>query len=275
VQGGLHDAPRWSAALPPLAAIVHLAAPVQHSRRVPPSLRTDIVEGTLALVELAAAKRCRLIVASTSGTVGCSREPGPRATEEAAHVAPVVGGWPYYAAKIEMEQRARALAAERGVELVLVRAPILLGPGDHRLRSTSTVLRFLRGRLPFLIRGGMHFADVRDAAHAFARAVEHPAPRAVYHLDGHECGIEEFFDLLAEESGVPRPRLVLPFRIAWLVSRALERLHVVPDPVVIEMASHWWGLGSTAAAPDLGWKTRDPRETLRDTVAWLRENAPV
>jgi nucleoside-diphosphate-sugar epimerase len=273
VQGGLDDAPRWSASLPPLAAIVHLAAPVQHSRRAPPSLRSDIVDGTLAMLEVAAAQRCRLVVASTSGTVGCSREPGPRAAEDAPHVEAVVGGWPYYAAKIEMERRVRERAAERGVDLVLIRAPILLGPGDHRLRSTSNVLRFLRRRLPFLIRGGMHFTDVRDAARAFARAAAHPAPRRVYHLDGHECSVEEFFDLLAAVSGVPRPRTVLPYRIAWMLARALERLHVVPDPVVIEMASHWWGLASTSAADDLGWKPRDPQETLRDTVAWLRANA--
>jgi nucleoside-diphosphate-sugar epimerase len=275
VEGALDDPVRWSAALPPLAAVVHLAAPVQHSRRAPASLHRDIVDGTLAMLELAATRRCRLVVASTSGTVGCSREPGRRATEEAPHVEEVVGGWPYYAAKIEMERRARALAAERGAELVLVRAPILLGPGDHRLRSTSNVQRFLRRKLPFLIRGGMHFTDVRDVARAFARAVEHPAPRAVYHLDGHECSVEQFFDLLADVSGVPRPRAVLPYRIAWTLARALERFHVVPDPVVIEMASHWWGLASTTAAGDLGWKPRNPRETLEDTVAWLRQNAPV
>jgi nucleoside-diphosphate-sugar epimerase len=274
VEGALDARAPWSEALPPLAAIVHLAAPVQHSRRAPASLRTDIVDGTLAMLELAAARGCRLVVASSSGTVGCSREPGPRATEEAPHVEEVVGDWPYYAAKIEMERRARALARERGVELVLVRAPILLGPGDHRLRSTSNVQRFLRRKLPFLIRGGMHFTDVRDAARAFARAVEHPAPRPVYHLDGHECSVEEFFDLLAEVSGVPRPRVVLPYPVAWAVARALERFHVVPDPVVIEMASHWWGLASTTAATDLGWKPRNPRETLLDTVAWLRKKAP-
>jgi nucleoside-diphosphate-sugar epimerase len=140
------------------------------------------------------------------------------------------------------------------------------------VRSTRTVNQFLHKRLPFLIRGGMHFADVRDVAAALAAALERPAARPIYHLDGHECGIEEFFDALEDVSGVPRPRAVLPFRAGWLVARALERFHVVPDPVVMEMASHWWGLSSRYAADELGWKPRDPRETLRDTVEWLREN---
>jgi dihydroflavonol-4-reductase len=270
--GDLEDVARFEDALPPLAGIVHLAAPVQHSRRAPPAMRTAIVEGTLAMVELAARRRCRLVVASTSGTVGCSRAPGAR-PEEDAPFATAVGGWPYYAAKIEMEQRARARAGELGADLVFVRPPILLGPGDHRLRSTRTVNQFLRRKLPFLIRGGMHFADVRDVAAAIAAAIDRPGARPIYHLDGHECSIEEFFDSLEAVSGVPRPQLVLPFRAGWLVARALERFHVVPDPVVIEMASHWWGLGSRFAADDLGWKPRDPHETLRDTVEWLRAHA--
>jgi dihydroflavonol-4-reductase len=270
--GGLDDVERWEASLPPLAGIAHLAAPVQHSRRASPAMRTVIVEGTLAMVRLAARRRCRLVVASTSGTVGCSRMRGPRPEEDAPFATDTVGGWPYYAAKIEMERRARALADELGVDLVFVRPPILLGPGDHRVRSTRTVNQFLHKRLPFLIRGGMHFADVRDVAAALAAALERPAARPIYHLDGHECGIEEFFDALEDVSGVPRPRAVLPFRAGWLVARALERFHVVPDPVVMEMASHWWGLSSRYAADELGWKPRDPRETLRDTVEWLREN---
>ena len=51
-----------------------------------------------------------------------------------------------------------------------------------------------------------------------------------------------------------------------------EPLHVLPDPVVVEMAAHYWGVRSLYAAEDLGYKSRDPRETLRDTVDWLRAN---
>lgn len=273
VQGGLDDVPRWQPEVGPLGGILHLAAPVAHSRRAPEDMRPAIVDGTLAVVRLAAAAGCRLVVASTSGTVGCTRERGPRADENAPFARDTAGTWPYYAAKIEMEERSRELARELGVELVFVRPPILLGPGDHRLRSTSTVYKVLRGKFPFVIRGGMHFADVRDAARALVAALDHPAPQPVYHLDGTECGVEEFFVMLEEVSGAKRPPLVLPYPVAKVVSTLLERFHVVPDPVVVEMARHWWGLRSLHSADDLGWKPRDPRETLRDTADWLRRFA--
>ena len=45
-----------------------------------------------------------------------------------------------------------------------------------------------------------------------------------------------------------------------------------PGPVVVEMASHYWGLESLYAADELGYASRDPLVTLRDTVDWLRAN---
>ena len=272
VRGSVTDAAAWSAGLPRLGGIAHLAAVVRHSRRDPGDrMHETNVEGTLAMVRLAAAHACRLLVVSSSGTVGCFRDADRHADETSPVCEDEVAGWPYYASKIELERRARALADELGVELVLVRPPILLGPGDHRFRSTSNVVRFLRRKLPFLVRGGIHFADVRDAAAAIAEALARPDVRPVYHLPGTECGIEEFFAMLSEVSGEPVPRFVLPFRPAWLLTRAVARLHLLPDPVVIEMAAHHWGAHSLFAA-ELGYKSREPRETLRDTVEWLRAN---
>ena len=281
IEGSVTDADAWAPALPRLAGIFHLAAVVRHSRREAEELLRTNVEGTLAMVRLAARQRCRLVVLSTSGTVGCSTSPEVLADEHAPWCEETVAHWPYYRSKILLERHARAKALELGVELVFIRPPVLLGPGDHRFRSTGNVLRMLRGRLPFAIRGGMHFVDVRDAADAIHRAMRAPSVRPVYHLPGTAGSVEEFFGMVEEVSGAPAPRWVLPYRPAWLAASLLERLgvwlrgeplHALPDPVVVEMASHYWGMRSLYAADELGYKSRDPRETLRDTVDWLRAN---
>jgi nucleoside-diphosphate-sugar epimerase len=281
VEGSVTDPDAWTPALPRLSGIFHLAAVVRHSRRDADELLRTNVDGSLAMVRLAAQHRCRLVVLSTSGTVGCFTDPDGHADEHAPWCEEIVAHWPYYRSKILLEKHARALADELGVELVFIRPPVLLGPGDHRSRSTGNVLRVLRGRLPFVIRGGMHFVDVRDAADAIHRAMRGRSVRPVYHLPGTAGSVEEFFRMVEEVSGAPAPRRVLPYRSAWLAASLLERLgvwlrgeplHALPDPVVVEMASHYWGVRSLYAAEDLGYKSRDPRETLRDTVDWLRAN---
>jgi nucleoside-diphosphate-sugar epimerase len=282
VSGALDDVERWSASLPALGGIAHLAAVVQHSRHRPEEMVRTNVEGTLAMVRLAAAQRCRLVVVSTSGTVGCFRSAEESADEKSPFCARAVARWPYYASKIEMERRARELADRLGVELVFLRPPVLLGPGDHRVRSTRQVWKAIRRKQPFVIRGGIAFADVRDVAGALLAALERPEVQPVYHLPGHACGIEEFFAQIEAISGVPGPRWKLPYPVAIALATLLEgggaRLlgkppHLVPDPVVVEMAAHHWGLRSLHAEPELGYRARPAHETLRDTVEWLRAHA--
>lgn len=258
-----------------LGGVIHLAALVRHRRRGAADVYRTNVEGTLAMVRLAAARRCRMTFVSTSGTVGCFREPGASADEDAPYCEDLVARWPYYHSKVLAERAARKLAQDVGANLVIVRPPVLLGPGDHRFRSTGHLLRYLQGRLPFLIRGGIHFADVRDVATALVRAATRREVRSIYNLAGTSCGILEFFALAEEVSGVAGPRRVLPFRIAWWLATFLRPLGILPDPVVLEVASHYWSTTSRYAESDLGYATRPARETVADTVAWLRANHPA
>ena len=255
--------------------ILHLAAVVKHTRRDAADVEPTNVAGTLAMVRLAAERRARLIFVSTSGTVACFPRAGRTADEDAPHCDATVARWPYYRSKIRAEREARKLADELGVELVVVRPPIVLGPGDHRLRSTSNLLRVMRGRLPVVVRGGIAFVDVRDVAAALLRIGELERVRPVYHLPGTACSVRAFFEMAEEICGARAPRVV-PFAPAWVVGSLLARLgiHALPDPVVIEMAGHHWDVSSRYAESELAFRTRDPRATLADTIEWLKQHAP-
>lgn len=261
--------------------IFHLAGLVDHSRANPEPMYRTNVDGTLAMVRAAAATGSRLIVASTSGTVGCFEYDGVTADEHAPFCDDVVGDWPYYASKIEMERRARALADELGVQMSFVRPPILFGPGDHRVRSTGILLNYLREKIPALPNGKADFTDVRDVAHALIALADHPDPRPVYHLPGTAVRIEKLFEMCREVTGVEPPRTDIPSPLLRGVCLAGDWLsqHVpsaplpdTPDPVFIEMAAHFWDCSSLWAADELGFEARPPYQTLADSFQWLREH---
>ncbi|MGH7561366.1 MAG: NAD-dependent epimerase/dehydratase family protein [Gemmatimonadales bacterium] len=258
--------------LEPLGGIFHLAAVVRHDRRETDELYRANVDGTLAMVRLAATHECRIVFLSTSGTVGCFRRPGAVPDEDAPYCGEEVAAWPYYDSKVKAERAARALATGLGVDLVIVRPPVLLGPEDHRLRSTGHVTRFLKGNLPFVIQGGMHFADVRDVARAIVRIMTLPRARPVYHLPGTICSIAEFYRLTADVAGRKPPALQVPFQVAYALARISRALgsRLLPDPALVEMASRHWAMRSRYAEEELGYRSRPGRETLSDTVDWLR-----
>ncbi len=277
--GGLEDVERWSAdaRVESVDVIVHLAALVDHSRANAGRVMRTNVDGTLAMVRLAARIGARMIFLSTSGTVGCFASPTAEADEGSPYCVERVKSWPYYASKIRAEQEAASLADSLGVELAILRPPVLLGPGDHRGRSTSTVRRVLDRKVPVLFDGGMHFVDVRDVASAILTVARMHRPRAVYNLPGVSLPLADYFRSIAKIAAMDFRAPMVPSGALRAASRVNARLgrfgvSILPDPVLIEMASSYWGLRSRYAAADLGFISRPAAATLRETIDWLRAN---
>ena len=282
ISAELSELPQRHAELGTLNGIFHLAALVRHSRANSAEVYATNVEGTLEMVRLAAAKQCRMVYVSTSGTVGVFDTRQEWADEHSPYREREIARWPYYDSKLKAERAARKLADQLGVELVVLRPPVLLGPGDHRFRSTSHIIRYMRGKLPFLIQGGMHFIDIRDASAAISRAMQHPSPQPVYHLSGVACTIDNFFGMVEVASGVAPPRMHLPHPLALALAKTGAGLAAMvpglesplPDPVVVEMAGKYWDVRSRYAAGDLGFLNRNGQTTINETVAWLRQHHP-
>lgn len=259
--------------------IVHAAAVVRHSREATDEVMRFNVEGTLNMVRAAKTLGARMVLVSAGGTVGCFHRPDLVADEHAPHNEEAVGQWPYYRSKIEAERQATRLAEKLDVPLTIVRLPVLLGPQDHRRRSTGHVARALENHLPFMPTGGIHFTDVRDVAAALVRLCRKPSSRPVYHLPGTHTTLAAFYQMVAEVSGhtvasrhAPRPFVhgvaIAAERVKRVARMPLPRW--LPDPVVLEMSSRYWGLSTLFSHTELDYRARLPRQTLVDTVEWLR-----
>jgi dihydroflavonol-4-reductase len=275
IEGNPLDSESWRGhpALEGVRTIVHAAGIVSHSRVAPEAMMSINVDGTLAMVRLAAAIGARLVFVSSSGTVGCFPFKDMTADEGSPYAEPIVSNWPYYVSKIKAERDAQKLAAHLGVQLSIVRPPVLLGPDDHRHRSTGYVKKVLLNKVPAVPRGGMNFTDVRDVAAALVRLCAEERPRPIYHLPGHAMTLREFFDMVIEVSGAKPIRHPMPpwatLGLARVARLTPKRPSWIPDPVVLEMSTRYWGLSSLFAS-ELGYTPRLARQTLSDTVSWLR-----
>ena len=276
VEGTPLEPEAWIDTVGPVGTIIHAAAVVKHSRVDVAEMLDVNVRGTQQMVRAAGKLAARIIFMSTSGTVACFEHATATADEHAPHAERLAGRWPYYASKMQAERASRELADQLGVELAIARMPILLGPKDHKRRSTTHVTRVLDARVPFVPSGGVNFADVRDVATALVRLTQLDTARPVYHLPGTVLSLADFFQLVCEVSGAKLDRPGAP---RWVVSSVAKLsqnlprkgpLEKLPDSVVLEMATCHWGLSSLWSEQELGYRSRPARETLSDTVEWLR-----
>jgi nucleoside-diphosphate-sugar epimerase len=120
----------WAPALQGIDTIIHLAARVHvmhdHSADPLAAFRAVNTEGTLALARQASrAGVRRMVYVSSIKVLGESTEPGQALTE----ISPTNPRDPYGISKLEAEQGLRRLSVETGLEVVILRPPLVYGPG--------------------------------------------------------------------------------------------------------------------------------------------------
>jgi dihydroflavonol-4-reductase len=279
VQGDLKDREAVRRSLQGVEAVYHLAGLVsfqdKDARRMY-ELHVDATRELLRDVREAGVKR--FILASTSGTIAVSKEERI-GTEEDDYPITVVGKWPYYLSKIYEEKLTLEYCRKHSIPLVVLNPSLLMGPGDDRLSSTWMVVKFLNRELPAMPGGGMCFVDARDAAEGFLNALTRGE---LYgrHLMGVNMSMADFFDRLERLTGVTAPRLHLPSQVNILGSKLLERWAKLRgtkpalDPQEVDVGEHYFYVDSSKAEHELGFRARDPQETLHDTVQYIFTKMP-
>jgi 2-alkyl-3-oxoalkanoate reductase len=164
---------------------------------------------------------------------------------------------------------------------VILRPSWIYGRRDYV--SIPRVIDALRRRRVKLIGSGencLNLVSARDVARGVVMAAESPQARGqAYHLCSRgEITQREFFELLSDELGLPRPRRRVPFRLAWRAASVLETLFrsvgsKSPPPFTrraILMLSRPTRFSIAKAQGELGWRPEIPiREGLQDALQWL------
>jgi dihydroflavonol-4-reductase len=277
IRGDVLGGPELDRALEGIAAVCHLAGAVSRDPDDAQRMMRLHVDGTRRVLErMAAAGVKRMVLASTSGTIGVSKSE-EILDESAPYAEEIVAGWPYYASKIYQERLAFEHGERLGIAVVAVNPSLLLGPGDRRLSSTGDVRKFLKRQIPTIPDGGISFVDARDAAAATASALERGRAGQRYLLGGPNWTTKEFFARLGRIAGITPPRLKLPPAVGKWSAGVIEGLYrwrgkePPVDRISVEMAEHYWWIDSSRAERELGFSARDPQLTLVDTVAYLRQ----
>jgi dihydroflavonol-4-reductase len=241
------------------------------------------VEGTRTVIEAAATAGCSRIVYTS--TAGCLRLPstnheGAPAVDECAEAPESAMNVPYKHSKWQAEQGAVALAAQ-GAPVIIVNPTAPFGPGDVRPTPTGRILvDFLNGCLPAYIDTGLNFVHVRDVAVGHILAAEKGRVGQRYIL-GHAQGnwaLKQALEVMARISGLPAPRLRVPYALALVVAWADEaRARLTGRPPRAPLGGVRSGryrmfFNPAKAIRELGLPQTPPEQALAEAIAWFRQH---
>ena len=167
-------------------------------------------------------------------------------------------------------------AAERGLKASIVFPSGIIGPGDLQGGSfTSMAKSFLSGKLPFAVRGGYDFVDVRDVARGILACSESGEPGKGYILSGCYVTIRRMLQLVGKAAKLKYRSICLPLGLARLAApyyerRSLrERKPLFFTPYSVSVLASNGQFSHAAASERFAYQPRPIEETLGDMTAWL------
>ena len=255
-----------------VSQIYHLAGVVSRDAKDQDLLYETHIEGTRNICEAALKHKVKkVVVVSSSGTIAVGTNPTVY-DETSGYKNEVVAEWPYYLSKIFAEKLALDYQARTGLNVVVANPSLLLGIGDDRNSSTRDVALFLQGEIKAIPKGGLNFVDVRDVAQGLTLAMDKGKPGERYLMGNVNWTFRQLIEKVAEISGKTPPTMEPSIEVSLWGARAMRVIYpllgkkVELDDASVKMSACYWYCDSTKARNELGFQTRDPEETLTETV---------
>jgi dihydroflavonol-4-reductase len=277
--GDLTDCGSIRRVLEGINVLFHVAADYRFWVPDPHTMYEINVSGTERLLEAAwKAGVERIVYTSSAVTVRCSDS---QAGTEQDFLTPAEARSLYQRTKILAEQAAWRLIGE-GAPITIVNPSTPIGAGDGRPTPTGRlILDFLKGRLPAFLDAVFNFVDVRDVAFGHWLAAIKGQVGQRYILGHETISLSAFLEMLSTASGLPVPRIKIPYAVAYLAGafgelfgRATGReSRATLDGV--RMAGIPMHYDSSKAVKELGLPQTPVYQAVMEAVRWYRQQGYV
>ncbi len=260
----------WSLALKGVDVVVHLAARAHIMRDTASDplaeFRKVNVEGAERLARQAVSAGVRRIVFLSS--VKVNGEESPVSYKENDIPDPRD---PYGQSKLEAEQALRKIETETGMEVIIIRPPLVYGPGVKA--NFLSLLKIVQRGIPLplaSVTNKRNLIYIGNLVDAIAACSTHTAAAGKTYLvsDGEDVSTPELIRRTAAALGVPAR--IFPFPVSLL--RMAGRLTGKAD--TIERLVGSLTVDSSKIRQELGWKPPFTMEQgLAETARWFKDKS--
>ena len=277
-EGDLTDRVSLDAAVRGCAGVYHVAADYRLWVADPAPMYRTNVEGSVNVLDAAAAAGVpRVVYTSSVAVLGINEDRTPADEETPVTAEQMIGH--YKRSKFLAEQAVRGRARELKLAVVTVNPSTPIGPGDVRPTPTGRILLdAAAGRMPAFVDTGLNLVDVDDCARGHLLAYAAGVPGERYILGGEDFTLRQILETVAARVGRRPATIRLPHWFVYPIAVAAEGWASVTrrEPRVtldgVRMSTKHMYFSSRKAERELGYRWRDPRLAIAAAVDWFKNN---
>lgn len=277
VYGDILDVDSVRRALEGCDTVYHTAGFVSFKKADYKKMEDINVKGTVNVLSAALEAGVKKAV-YTSSQAAVGADPGGGIANEKTPFTLEGEGIQYLNTKYHAEREALKIC-EKGLPLVVVNPSVVIGPGDVYLSSTGAILWYCKGKFPGYMDGTLNMVDVEDVAEGHILAAEKGRVGERYILANKNMTIKEFFDLMERITGIPSPKIKIPYYVAFASAFLVERVLRLSFPNFstmdvdsVKLSKFNWFIDSSKAVGELGFHQTPIEETVRKTIKWFKDN---
>jgi dihydroflavonol-4-reductase len=276
VTGDLRSAASLEKAIAGCDTVFHVAADYRLWVRDPEQMYRSNVEGTRALLEAARKNGIRHVVYTSSvATMGFSTNGAVADEDSPVSLDDMIG---HYKRSKFMAEQVAIEAGSGGQHVVVVNPSTPVGEMDIKpTPSGRIVVDFLKKKFPAYVDTGLNLVDATECARGHVMALEKGRSGQRYVLGGENLTLKQILDKLAAISGLPAPRVKVPYVMA-LATGVVDEVFTgwirgrEPRATIdaVRMGKKKMFVSSAKAARELGWEIVPVDGALRRAVSWFR-----
>jgi dihydroflavonol-4-reductase len=276
VTGDLRSPATLEKAISGCEVVFHVAADYRLWVRDPEQMYRSNVEGTRTILEVARKNSVRRVVYTSSvATMGFTSSGTVTDEDSPVALGDMIGHYKrskYLAEQVALE------AGRSGQEVVVVNPSTPVGEMDIKPTPTGRIIvDFLKERFPAYVDTGLNLVDARECARGHVLALEKGRSGQRYILGGENLTLKQILDKLAAITGLPSPRVKVPYVMALATGVVDEivtgRIRGREPRVTIDavrMGRKKMFVSSGKAERELGWQVVPVDEALWRAVTWFR-----
>ena len=238
------------------------------------------VNGTKNVIEKVLERNAKLVYVSSVHAI--TEKPNRETITEIKDFEPNKVEGLYAKTKAEIAKYVLEMTDKRGLNACIVHPSGIIGPSDFgNSHLTQLVTDFANGRLTACVKGGYDFVDVRDVADGILNACNKGKKGECYILSNRYVEIKELLDIVSEASHMRKIKTVLPMWFAKATAPLSELYYsLLKQPPLYTRYSLYTltsnsNFSNEKAKNELGYINRDLRETITDTLKWLKEQGRI
>jgi dihydroflavonol-4-reductase len=256
--------------------VFHVAADYRLWVRDSEQMYRSNVEGTRAVLDAARRNSVRRVVYTSSvATMGFSSNGRVADEDSPVALADMIG---HYKRSKFMGEQIALEAGRSGQDVVVVNPSTPVGEMDIKPTPTGRiVVDFLKKKFPAYVDTGLNLVDATECARGHVMALEKGRSGQRYILGGENLTLKQILDKLAAITGLPSPRVRVPYVMALatgvvdeIVTGRIRGKEPRATIDAVRMGRKKMFVSSGKAERELGWRIIPVDNALRRAAAWFQ-----